>query len=320
MRLTLKRIIHFIVFLFIALTVVSFPSFIHAETQVSISASDNLVFIGDMITVKIIVKTTDDIGEIKVNSKENPFDIVREFPTEKHRQNEYSVFEKKMTVMFFKVGEFNIGPFDIDLLKSGKVFLSKPTNSIPVTVKTTLKSEDKDIKPLKDLIEIKGNPVLIIGLGMLLIGLIIGIILLIWYLKRRKQRVPKPQAPPLSPLEELELHINKLWEKKLFETGKAKLHFIELTQLMKHFLSRQYGFNAEDLTTYETLYFLKQHEKDTALLDNMGYTFDTSDLVKFAKFEPDTPVMLRVFNTLKEVIEIYKRRLMASVVNAEEPR
>lgn len=320
MRLTLKRIDHFFVFLYIVIIVVSFPLFIHAETQVSISASDNLVFLGDPITVKIIVKTTDDIGEIKVKSKENPFDIIREFPTEKHKQNEYSVFEKKMTIMFFKVGEFNIGSFDIDLIKSGKVFLSKPTNSIPVTVKTTLKSEDKDIKPLKDLIEIKGNPILVIGLGMLLIGLIIGIILLVWYLKRRKQRVPKPQAPPLSPLEELELHINKLWEKRFFETGKAKLHFIELTQIMKHFLSRQYGFNAEDLTTYETLYFLKHHEKDTALWDNWGYTFDTSDLVKFAKFEPDTPVMHRVFNTLKEIIEIYKRRLLAAIVNAEEPR
>ena len=87
-----------------------------------------------------------------------------------------------------------------------------------------------------------------------------------------------------------------------------KLFFLDLTQIIKQFLHRTYGFNAEDFTTYETLYDLRRRETEAALLNNMEFLFNTADLVKFAKFIPDAAVLDEVSGKLDHTIGIYKKR------------
>ncbi|NIM82977.1 MAG: hypothetical protein GTO20_29670 [Candidatus Aminicenantes bacterium] len=284
--------------------------YVYGETQVSISASYNLVFIGDWINLKIIVKTTEEVGKINVKiPKDKKYEILRELPTEKRQQSDYMMFEKNITAAFFNVGDFEIGPFTVELINNEKVIETKQTNSIPVKVKSVLTEDDKDIKPLKSLIDIKGNPFYILKYVMAGLFIILVVVLLIIRLKQRKKRVPPAPEPLLSPLEEFEERIRELWEKKLFVKGKMKLHFIELTRILKHFLFRNYQFNAEDFTTYETLDHLKRGEQEVLILDNMKFVMNTADLVKFAKFIPDSPVLAEVFNKIKDMIGSYKLRI-----------
>lgn len=281
-----------------------------AETQVSISASNNLVFIGDKINLKFIVKTTlENVREIKIQTEKRDFDILDQQPTVKRQQADYMVFEKTLIIAFFKTGTFEIGPFDVQLLKENEILESKKTNSIPVSVKSVLKKEDKDIKPLKSLIDIKGNPWYLLRYviaALVLLGLVIFLIL--WIRKRRKA-VPLPPKPLMSPLEELESLLKALAEKKLIETGKLKLHFIQLSQIIKNFLHRYYGFNAEDLTSEETLYYLNRDETDGLIPDNMRFVLNTADLVKFAKFIPDAPVFTEIDGKTQEMVTRYKLRI-----------
>jgi hypothetical protein len=281
-----------------------------AETQVSISVSNNLVFIGDKIDLKIIVKTTQgNVREIKLQAGKRDFDILDRQPTEKRRQTDYIVFETRLIIAFFNTGDFEIGPFDLQLIKEDGSFETKKTNSIPVTVKSVLKEEDKDIKPLKGLIDIKGNPWYLlkyVAAALVLLGLIIFFILRI---RKRRKAVPLPPKPLMSPLEELEFHLKQLAEKKLIETGKLKLHFTELTRVIKYFLHRQYGFNAEDFTTEETLYYLKKDETEVLIPDNLRFVLNTADLVKFAKFVPDPPIFAEINGKIREMITRYKLRI-----------
>ncbi|UCH94905.1 MAG: hypothetical protein JSV88_32265, partial [Candidatus Aminicenantes bacterium] len=197
-----------------------------AETQVSISASNNLAFIGDRINLKILVKTThENVQEIKVQAKKRDFELLSQQPSAKRQQTDYMVFEKNITIAFFNVGDYEIGPFIVELIKEDKIIESKTTNSVPVTVKSVLKEEDKDIKPLKGLIDIKGNPWYIgkyVLVGLVILALLI--FLFLWIRKRRKA-APPPPKPLMSPLEELEFRLKQLAEKKLFEKGKLKLYF-----------------------------------------------------------------------------------------------
>jgi hypothetical protein len=291
-----------------------------AETQVSISASDNSVDIGDQVNLKILVKTNTETQEIKVKTGENAFEIIRQQNTVKTPQKEYMVFEKSITIAFFKVGDFNIGPFTIELLKDGKTVETKETNSIPITVKSVLKQEDKDIKGLKDLIDIKGNPFYILKYVILALAIVLLLVFVAAWLKKRKKAPEAPPKPLLSPVEEFELLVNELWGKGLFDKGKVKLHFIELTVIIKRFLFRNYGFNAEDLTTYETVYYLKKRERELVIPDNMQYVLDISDLAKFAKYIPDLPLMGELFDKIKHTIDIYKRRIQAQINNQDKPR
>ncbi len=287
--------------------------YVHGETQVSISASSNLAFIGDWINLKIIVKTTEEVGKINVKiPKEKTYEILRELPTEKRRQTDYMVFEKNITAVFFNVGDFEIGPFTVELIHNEKVIETRKTNSIPVKVKSVLTGNDKDIKPLKSLIDIKGNPFYTLKYVLAGLFIVLAVVLLIIWLKRRKNRVPPAPETLLSPLEEFEARILELWEKKLVVKGKIKLHFIELTRVLKHFLSRTYQFNAEDFTTYETLDQLKRDEQEAVILDNIKFVMNTADLVKFAKFLPDSPVLAEVLNKIKDMIGRYKLRVPAN--------
>ncbi|MCP4219640.1 MAG: hypothetical protein GY765_33720, partial [bacterium] len=127
-----------------------------AGSQVSVS--DNLAAIGDRINLKIIVKTTSQVDRIKLKSAENVFEVVDQLDTQKRQEEHYTVFEKNITIAFFKTGDFNVGPFEVELLKDEKTLEIRETNSIPVTIKSVLKEEDKDIKPLKSLIELEGDP------------------------------------------------------------------------------------------------------------------------------------------------------------------
>ena len=291
-----------------------------AETQVSISASNNLAFIGDQINLKILVKTTHaKVGEIKVQTEKKDYEVLGQQPTTRRQQTDYLVFEKNVTIAFFKVGDFEIGPFTVELVADDKVIESKTTNSIPVTVKSVLKEEDKDIKPLKGIIDIKGNPWYLLKYvlaGLAMVGLLV---FLVWWLRKKRKAVPLAPTPLLSPLEELQSRLRELAEKKLLEKGKLKLHFIQLTQLIKGFLNRHYRFNAEDLTTAETLYALKQGENESLILDNMRFVFNTADLVKFAKFIPDAPVFAEVDEKIMEMITRYKLRIQAELQARANP-
>jgi hypothetical protein len=305
----LKRLATFFVFVYFVFFCGQLPIALAAETQVSISLSDTLAFIGDRILVKVIVKTTADADTITLEPPvRKDFETLLENPTGKRKQQDYTVLEKDLEIAFFKTGEFNVGPFRVDLNKGDEVIESRETNSVPVTVKSVLKEEDKDIKPLKDLVDIKGNPMYILKYVLIALAVVALIIVLILWIKKRKKKAVKEVKPPLSPLEELELKIKELYQKNLFEKGKVKLFFLELTQVLKQFLNRTYGFNAEDFTTYETLYDLKRRETEAALLNNMEFLFNTADLVKFAKFIPDAGVLEEVSGKLDHTIGIYKKR------------
>lgn len=278
-------------------------------TQVSISVSENLAFIGDRIRLKFIVKTTSEVDDIIVKTTAGEFDILDDkIPTQKRTEQDALIFEKHIDIAFFKTGDFNVGPFVLELEKNAKVIESRETNSVPVTVKTTLKEEDKDIKPLKDLVEIQGNPwyflkyILFVGLAA------VAIVFILSRLKKRKAKTAETSKPLLSPLEELDMGIKELYGQSLLEKGKFKLFFLELTVILKQFLHRNYQFNAEDFTTYETLYDLKGRESEAVLLNNLESLFSTADLVKFAKYVPDTGLLTELEQKIGATIGIYRAR------------
>ena len=309
--------IRFTVFIFLLLiTAIELAS----DTQVSISVSDNLATIGDRIRLKVIVKTTSEADNITEKTFQKDFEVLKQAPYRKRKQQDYMVFEKEIEIAFFKTGDYNVGPIEIHLKKENKVIETRETNSIPVTIKSVLKEEDKDIKPLKDLIEIKGNPFYILKYVIIAVVFIIAVILLILWLKKRKRKTREVEKPLLSPLEEFEMRVKELFDRKLFEKGKIKLFFLELTQVLKRFLHRTYRFNAEDFTTYETLYDLKKHEGEVLIVNNMEFLFNTSDLVKFAKFVPGSDVLGEVLKKIEGTIRAYKQRISAQQEAQEQEK
>jgi hypothetical protein len=298
----IRKIFILTVLFFLGLT------FIYADTQVSISSSASLATIGDKINLKIIVATTEEIQEFRIKTEKNDFDLLVHKDLPASQKQEYTVFEKNLLVTFFKTGDYNIGPFEVELIKDNKLLETRKTNSIPITIKSVLTEEDKDIKELKNPIQIKGNPFYILKYLFIILGIALIVVLIILYIKKRKKKPIIAEPPLLSPIEEFDLKIKELTAQNLFEKGNIIEFFIKLTKITKHFLHREHLFQAEDYTTYETLKALKQKEKEILIQNNMEFLFDISDLAKFAKFIPDSRTPDEIFRKIDEMIFAYKKR------------
>lgn len=279
-----------------------------AETQVSISSSTNLANLGDWINLKVIVKTTDQFENMNVVIEKQVFELITQQPVRRFEQDDFVVYEKDLTVAFFKTGDFTIGPLKVEMKRNNKVVDEKTTNSLSVTIESVLTKEDKDIRPLKDLVPVKGNPFYLLKWVFIVLAVVVIIFLAVWWIRRLRNRpVPEPQQV-LSPLEEFDRNLKELLDLRLFEKEKKMEFFIRLIEVIKLFFQRNFKFNAEDFTTYETLLILRGHEMDQQILDHMDIIFNAADLVKFAKYPADKKIYQDVVSRVTTVLDIYKER------------
>jgi len=278
------------------------------ESQVSISVSQNLATIGDQIKLKVVVKSNSDIEKINLVSKQKNFEIITQESIRQEKQDGYTVIENDFTIAFFEVGTFDIGPFKVELLQGERIVETKETNSIPVTIKSVLNEEDKDIKPLKDLINMKGNPFYLLKYVFAFIILLLAAFLFFHWINKRRRQTEVIKRPELTPIEEFEERIRELAHFRLFEKGKKIEYCIRLTEIIKYFLFREYHFNAEDFTTYETMYYLKRKEEEAGIINHLEFLFNIGDLAKFAKFDINDSYYQDIIKKLDDVIITYNRR------------
>ncbi|HHL57637.1 MAG TPA: hypothetical protein ENJ14_01700 [Bacteroidetes bacterium] len=126
-------------------------------------------------------------------------------------------------------------------------------------------------------------------LGLLVVILVVG---MIWYIRKRKKKKPlfaakaKPELPPhivaIRKLEELRLA--KVWQQ-----GKIKEYYTQLTDIVREYAERRYNFNAPEMTTEEILEELSAKNVNEEVTTKLKATLSLADLVKFAKAKP-TPL------------------------------
>jgi hypothetical protein len=109
-----------------------------------------------------------------------------------------------------------------------------------------------------------------------------------YYQKRKRQRElanipPKPTIPPgqaaLAALRILE-------DKHLWQQGKVKAYYSEVTEIVRRFFEDQHGLAALESTSDEILSQLKLVPEAASFIPQCRSFFTTADLVKFAKYLP----------------------------------
>jgi len=112
--------------------------------------------------------------------------------------------------------------------------------------------------------------------GAILIGLLVFI--LVYYFKKRKKQEPlfkirKPEEPPhIIALRDLD----KLKEKKLWQKGKIKLYYSELTGIIRKYIERRYQTGAMEQTSNEIKPL--PDENETALLNAYVFVNETKQI------------------------------------------
>jgi hypothetical protein len=119
-----------------------------------------------------------------------------------------------------------------------------------------------------------------------------ALILVAAFLLRRRRRIRVPartrvrSGPPREPGEEALARLDELEASGALEADDRKPAFIELSEIVRIYLGRRYGFPALDSTTSEIKAHLRRRTGTEAALEILEEWLRVSDLVKYAGYQP----------------------------------
>jgi hypothetical protein len=149
-----------------------------------------------------------------------------------------------------------------------------------------------------------------------LVILVLAALAYYYYRKRKKKREEAilPPKPAVPPAQAALVALRILEEKRLWQQGKIKEYYSEVTEIVRRFLEDQFGILALESTSDEIMQQLKTLPAASPLLKEFGAFFTTADLVKFAKYEP-TPAEHE--NELRWAYEIVRLMMPRPTLPAE---
>ena len=133
---------------------------------------------------------------------------------------------------------------------------------------------------------------------------ILAILIFVIIQLKRHKRAAKPvrKVKEISLKDKTILAIESLEKRRLWESGELKMHYTELSYIMRAYLSSRYELNLLEKTTIETRLLLRQAGLLTETIDTLVTILNHSDMVKFAKSEPDEISILKVSILAKQIV------------------
>jgi len=205
-------------------------------------------------------------------------------------RNEFTNYSQTILITSFDTGYHFIPPFTIHYSYSGDSSRHELlSEGVYLKVRTVEVDTTKAIRDIRGPVQAPLTfEELVPFLGAIaVLALIIG---LIWYYLWRK-RMNKPLFPVITrtqgpPWQIALQNLDSLEDKKLWQNGKIKEYYSELTDIIRHYLQEQHGIEAMEMITAEILAAYDSaglHGDARSVLTNI---LMQADYVKFAKAIP----------------------------------
>jgi hypothetical protein len=310
-RILAKKTYYFLIFLLFFSGLFFSSDILQAKEEdipVSVSASVDKkeITIGDKLTytIKVITKRKD----IEVKFPDF-IDKLAGFAVKDFGFDEKGFFGKKTYIRWYILDTYSTGEYVIPeavieyKAKSEKEWHKIKTNKVKVTVKSLLKSKEGAY----DIRDIKGpvSPSSKIAIFVLIILLVISIVALLFgFISKKKrskeeEKIIKPSADEIA-----YKALDELKRKDYPRKGLIKEYYIELSDIVRHYLEARFSIRAPEMTTEEFLNAVKDDHrlssKHTAILSEF---LACCDLVKFAKYQPLSKEIEQSFNLAKSLID-----------------
>ena len=115
-----------------------------------------------------------------------------------------------------------------------------------------------------------------------------ALFLLVYLVKRLKDNQPIIRKvkvePPIPPHQKAMQEIERIKSEKVWQQGFTKEYYTQLTDTLRTYIEKRFGFKALEMTTDEIVERLQDVQDDA--LKEFRVLLKTADLVKFAKFIP----------------------------------
>ncbi len=283
------------IYLFLSLLLITQNISLYSQNA-EINLSNDSILIGEQVELKIRVscdkKSTFDIPWNTIyDSISNKFEILNysNIDTIVSHETSKKQITQKLTVTSWEEGMHVIYPFEFSCITDNKseIFESEAQLVSVWLIDVDDEKHPKDIKPIISIpITLREALPWIIGVLLLLLALFI------FYKYRHKLR-KRPAGVVVKKLPDVPAHVYALSEleslkkKKLWQSGKVKLFYIELSTILRSYIEMRYGIMALEMTSDETLNaVLKPLSEFSNQYNNLKWILEVSDMVKFAKHNP----------------------------------
>jgi hypothetical protein len=219
----------------------------------------------------------------------NNLEIVEKGKIDTAKQGDIVTLKQRLLITGFDSGLFLIPSFKFTVIPpSGSPYLVA-ADSFQLSVQTVAVDTTQAFKPIKNIMEVKSSWMdyiwLIVGIA---VFLILVAVVIIYFIKNKK--VAAPVVVPAGPVETLQEKylrlLAELEQKQLWQQGKVKEYYIELTDLLRNYIELRFKTPALELTTDEILQQARRHKEMVKYFDPLRNILETADLAKFAKAQP----------------------------------
>ncbi len=207
-------------------------------------------------------------------------------------------YERIIEFAVFEEGKFSIPPLELNI--GGEIYKTIPYE---VEVINTANKDDQ-------INDIRGNKKVELQITdywdmykwyLLAALLVIAIIFMIYiFIRYGRKKKSSPVVTTNKTLKELEA----LKKKKYIENGDYRSFYVELIDISRNFITKQYRIPADVLLTDDLIDLMKK--TNSISLSNEKIVEDIflrGDLVKFAKTFPDQPLMEKDYNDIRDFVK-----------------
>jgi len=192
----------------------------------------------------------------------------------------------------------------------------------PVTVEVvSMLPKDQDAQKLVD---VRGPREATVGRAFwiaVVAVLVLVAALAAWIVRRRRRpagRAVEAVVPDLPPDVEARRALADLASARLIEGGAFRTFYIRLTAIAKRYLERRLGAPVLEMTTSESLAFLRGHEHGADVLPVMKDLAEAADRIKFARGQGLRPEAQQHLAAVRALVPALEARLRPAAPEAPE--
>jgi len=273
------KIFNIIIFLLLFTVVFS-----QEKPTVKTSIDTTSIRIGEQFNLQFTVNNLTPVRFPVLKGKLGKIESLQSFPVDTLNNS----LIKKYLLTSFDSGRWVIPQQEVIINNQKYLTDSLVINVATVKVDTT-KQQLFPIKPIKKepFALIDASPYLWWMIGFLIL-LAIG--LYFWLRKKDIKILHKPKIPPFIIAMD---RLKELDQKHLIKAKKLKLFYIELTDIIRHYIEDDLSISALESTSDELVETISDFNESSHLninketIDKLNKLLKSADLVKFAKFKPD---------------------------------
>jgi hypothetical protein len=194
---------------------------------------------------------------------------------------------RTLRITAYETGQLDIPSFSASFTDAAGQAGSLKSDPIPIEVRSILTAADTeqaDIKPPATMPTPLRWPWVVLAIGA------VAVLAFLWWRRRRTVQTAAPARPPepsRPPHEVAYEELERLLSSGLLEAGRMKEFHIELSEILRRYLTGRFGVETFERTSGEILEALRDARVEVKTVLIISELFVACDLVKFARHRPE---------------------------------